>query len=868
MSTTTSANHSNHTPMMRQYLKIKAQHPDMLLFYRMGDFYELFYDDAKRAANLLDITLTARSKSNDQPIPMAGVPFHAVDNYLVRLVRLGESVVICEQKSDTQDSGKGPLERHVVRIITPGTLSDEALLDERSDNLLLAVCDGGSDRFGIATLDVAGGRFSALEVTGSEALATELRRFCPAELLIPEDLNETKVLTGFPCTRQRPRWEFDLDSARALLCRQFGVQSLAGQDCDQLTTGLSAAGCLLNYAQHTQCGKLPHIGHLLLENNSDRVVIDAATRRNLEIDINLSGGRQQTLLSVIDKTITAMGSRLLNRWLHSPVRVMSTLELRQDAIADLLKPTRHQAVQQVMRDIGDIERIVTRVALRSARPRDLQRLGQALAAIPALHETLSTGSDKAAAQRLVQLLEATPPFPKLCSLLDRALADNLPATIRDGGIFATGYDSGLDELRSLSANHSDFLIKLEQREQQRTGIANLKVGYNRVHGFYIETNRSQADQVPADYQRRQTLKNAERYITPELKEYETRALSSKSLSLQCERRLYDELLDQINDQLRELQMAAGALAEIDVLASLAERAVTLNMCRPQFCVEPHISIKGGRHPVVEQVQDTPFIANDLALADGRRMLIITGPNMGGKSTYMRQCALIALLAHTGCFVPANEVRLPLIDRIFTRIGSSDDLAGGRSTFMVEMSETANILHNATPHSLVLMDEIGRGTSTFDGLALAWACASYLAANCRSFTLFATHYFELTALPEQFQQVSNVHLTATEHADKIVFLHKVDEGPANRSYGLQVARLANIPAEVLQIAQKKLELLEQQGAGDGGQQQLFPVSSPPQPQPQPLPRLPALEALQQLNPDEMSPRQALEQLYKLRKLLDD
>ncbi|MFZ5652958.1 MAG: DNA mismatch repair protein MutS [Pseudomonadota bacterium] len=841
--------------MMQQYLRLKAEHPELLLFYRMGDFYELFYEDARRAAQLLDVTLTSRGQSAGQPIPMAGVPCHAVENYLARLVRLGESVAICEQIGDPA-TAKGPVERRVVRIVTPGTVSDEALLDQRRDNLLVAI-NGRGEHYGIAALDIGSGRFTVTEVTGAAALAAELERLDPAELLLPEGLAVDAALAGRSGTRRRPPWEFELDSARRQLCEQFQTRDLAGFGCAHLSLALTAAGGLLGYARATQRTALPHLRGLVHERSDDCVQLDAATRRNLEIDTNLRGGRDHTLLAVLDDTATAMGSRLLQRWLNRPLRDLAAIAARQQAVAELGDDQRGAALRAELARIGDIERILGRVALRSARPRDLTRLRDALAALPALAGLLAA----CAAPRLGELARRIGTFPELAALLGEALVDNPPMVLRDGGVIAAGHDAELDELRALATHAGDYLTALETRERERTGIASLRVGYNRVHGYYIELARSAAGQAPADYQRRQTLKNAERYVTPELKAFEDRALSAQSRALAREKLLYEALLDRLNASLGPLQDSAAAIAELDVLANLAERGAALGLRLPEVTETPGLEIRGGRHPVVEQTLEEPFIANDLLLHEPRRMLIVTGPNMGGKSTYMRQTALIALLAHVGAGVPAEYARIGLIDRIFTRIGSSDDLAGGRSTFMVEMTETANILHNASDRSLVLLDEIGRGTSTFDGLALAWACALHLAREVRAFTLFATHYFELTALPEQVEGVANVHLDATEYRDAIVFLHSVREGPASRSYGLQVARLAGVPESVIALARTELQRLEQgserrRTAEVPLQADLF------------APADPVRELLAATDPDALSPRAALELVYRLRALAAD
>ena len=855
---TKKADSSPHTPMMQQYLRIKADHPNDIVFYRMGDFYELFFDDAKKASQLLDITLTARGKANGNPIPMCGVPYHAAEAYLGKLVKQGISVAICEQVGDPETS-KGPVERKVMRVLTPGTLTDEALLDDRSDSLLAAI-NNRDNQFGIATLDMSSGRFQLLQLDSEDELHSELQRLNPVEVLISEDLSALDLLDSRPGLRRRPPWEFEIDSAERLLNKQFGTKDLSGFGCDHLPIGISAAGCLLQYAIDTQRNNLPHIRSISAENREDSVAMDAASRRNLELDINLSGSQDNTLFEVLDSTATSMASRLMRRWLNRPLQDLAVLEARQQSIAAMQQNYLYENLNSQLKQVGDMERILTRVALRSARPRDLTRLLDSLAALPQIASQLQT----AELGHLQKLAEGAKPLPHLVELLATAIKDNPPVIIRDGGVIADGYDSELDELRALNTNAGEFLLAMEQREKANTGISTLKVGYNRVHGYYIEISRGQSDKAPVEYIRRQTLKNAERFITPELKEFEDKALSAKSRALSREKHLYDELLETLNQDLAILQTCAAAVAEMDVLATLAERAHNLNFCMPKLQQQPGIHIEGGRHPVVEQVSTEPFVANDLKMNSERKMLVITGPNMGGKSTYMRQAALIVLLAQIGSFVPATSATIGLVDRIFTRIGSSDDLAGGRSTFMVEMTETANILHNASDRSLVLMDEVGRGTSTFDGLSLAWACAFYLAEKVQAFTLFATHYFELTALPDKVSGTVNVHLDATEYKDSIVFLHAVQDGPASQSYGIQVAKLAGIPADVITLARQELALLE---AGSSG------VISPPQ-QPEPsqtelfLPPVnPELQKrLESLSPDELSPKQALDLVYELKKLL--
>jgi DNA mismatch repair protein MutS len=789
----------SHTPMMQQYLRIKSEYPDTLLFYRMGDFYELFYDDARKAAKLLNITLTARGQSNGQPIPMAGVPYHAAENYLAKLIKFGESVAICEQIGDP-DTSKGPVKREVTRILTSGTVSDEALLDERRDNLIAAIYNY-NENFGIASLDVTSGRFQVLQVIGKTALLSELERLQPAELLVDEALQlQFKNLRG---VRGRPPWEFEYNAAHRLLTQHFKVLDLSGYGCSNLPLAVSAAGCLLQYVKNTQRTALPHIFGLQVENREDCVILDAISQRNLEIVNNLNGGTENTLVSIYDRTATPMGSRLFKRWLLRPLRDHQQLKQRQEAIKIILQNRYHQDLHLGLSEIGDIERILARIALKSARPRDLIGLRNALKTLPTIQKKLINLNST----KIDILKQQISSFPEIEDLLNKAMVENPPVVIRDGGVIAPGYDAELDELRSISEHTGQFLIDLETREKQRTKISTLKVGYNRIHGFYIEISRGQSKDAPDNYIRRQTLKNAERFITPELKEYEDKALSSNSRALAREKFLYEELLDKIIVNLQALQICAACLAELDVLTNLAERAETLHLVMPEFIETASLYIQDGRHPVVEQVIGHPFIPNSTLLEPNRHMLIITGPNMGGKSTYMRQTALITLLASTGSFVPAQKALIGNIDRIFTRIGATDDLASGRSTFMMEMTETANILHNATANSLVLMDEIGRGTSTFDGLSLAWACAAHLAQNIKALTMFATHYFELTLLPNHIAGITNVHLDAMEYEDSIVFLHAVNEGPANQSYGLQVAQLAGIPRPVIQQAKQKLLELE-------------------------------------------------------------
>ena len=859
------SNLENHTPLMRQYLSAKAEHPDVLLLFRMGDFYELFYDDARKAARLLDITLTQRGASAGAPIPMAGVPYHAVENYLAKLVRLGESVAICEQIGDPA-LAKGIVERKVVRVVTPGTVTDAALLEERRDNLLLAIASGASGAYGLAWADLSSGRFLLSEVPDAEALAAELARLQPAETLVSEDAVWPKLVSTLPGLRKRPPWHFDVDAAQRALNRFFGTRDLGGFGVDGLPLAIAAAGCLLGYVEETQKSALPHLSGLAVESASETIALDAATRRNLELDTHPSGRTEHTLLGVLDETATPMGARLLRRWLNRPLRSRDVLRRRHQAIAALIDSRRYEALREKLRGIGDLERILARVALRSARPRDLSTLRDGLAAAPVLRNTIS----ELDSPLLHALVERIGDHLDTATLLARAVVAQPPALQRDGGIIADGYDAELDELRRLSTHADQYLVELEEREKTASGITTLKVGYNRVHGYYIEISKGQADKAPTHYTRRQTTKNAERYITEELKNFEDKVLSAKERSLMRERALYEGLLDLLTEQLEPLKQAAGAMAELDVLANLAERAEALDWSAPELDDAPGIRIERGRHPVVEKVRDEPFEPNDLILDDATRMLVITGPNMGGKSTYMRQNALIVLLAHIGSYVPATRAMIGPIDRIFTRIGAGDDLSRGQSTFMVEMSETANILHNASPHSLVLMDEVGRGTSTYDGLSLARAAAVHLATASRAYTLFATHYFELTELAGEFSTIANVHLDAVEYGEQLVFMHAVKQGPANQSFGLQVAALAGLPKSVIADARRTLAELERGAHGSIAAPTSKAGSSKSASSPQlglfnAAPPSAVERELENIDPDALSPREALEALYRLKRL---
>ncbi len=852
-------NNSQHTPMMQQYLKIKKQHPDNLVFYRMGDFYELFFDDAKKAARLLDITLTKRGQSAGSPIPMAGIPYHAAENYIARLVQAGHAVAICEQIGDPGTS-KGPVERKVVRVLTPGTLSDEAFLPDRQENLLSAIYQH-DQHWGLAVLDMASGRFNVQQLSEESDLLSELERLKPSELLYCEDTS-APTTNYQPSLKPQPQWLFDLDSANERLNKQLATKDLSGFGISHMPTAVRAAGCLLNYALETQCGELPHIRAITPEHSQESVILDGASRRNLEIDINIKGNDDNTLFSLMDRCNTTMGSRRLRRWLNRPLRNQDVLRSRQAAIQTLLDDFKFEQLSKILKPIGDIERVLTRIALGSARPRDLIRLKESLQAIPELQTVLAL-CDSPLLTDITKDLAADPKWEaELCN----AIKENPPVIIREGGVIADGYDEQLDELRGLDSNASDYLTKLEAEERQKSGLSTLKVGYNRVHGYYIEISKAQSDKAPVEYVRRQTLKNAERFITPELKTFEDKALSAKSRALSREKHLYENLVSRLAADLFQLQNFCQAIIELDVLNTLAHCSDLYNWVQPTLIAEPEIHITSGRHPVVEDLSENSFVPNDTDLSPSQSLQVITGPNMGGKSTYMRQVAIITLLACIGSHVPAESASIGNIDRIFTRMGSSDDTAGGRSTFMVEMTETANILHNATPNSLVIMDEVGRGTSTFDGLSLAWASAEQLIQNVYALTLFATHYFEMTAMPDSYNKARNVHLDATEHKDRLVFLHRVQPGPASQSYGIQVAKLAGVPDRVIQSARAKLAELEK----------LAPVNEPVISTAQPNHHLPAqadlfaqanhplVDALVSLELDHLSPKQALDWLYEAKK----
>jgi DNA mismatch repair protein MutS len=871
------------TPVMQQYLRIKSDHPETLVFYRMGDFYELFFDDAEKASRLLGITLTQRGAASGNPIKMAGVPYHSVDQYLAKLVKLGESAAICEQIGDPATS-KGPVERKVVRVVTPGTLTDSDLLPEKADRPLLAlhsVTHRKNVTIGLAWLSLSSGALKMMEFSGDaktfEArLKQELERIGPAETLIadrPEDNDLRSAYNAPGKITTVPEWHFDQASGEKSLLDQLATSTLFGFGADHLTAAVGAAGALLRYAQATQGKGLQHVRTLAVESENEFIGLDAATRRNLELTETIRGqdasSSAPTLFSLLDHCRTAMGSRLLRHWLHHVRRDQSIAQARHAAINTLMRADACSGISTTLAAVPDIERITTRIALLSARPRDLAGLRSGLQQLPSLRAYVAMCDKEADAPLLKQIRDALSTPAECLDLIERGIALEPAAMIRDGGVIARGFDAELDELRGLSENAGQFLVDLETRERTRTGINNLRVEYNKVHGFYIEVTHGQTDKVPDDYRRRQTLKNAERYITPELKAFEDKALSAQERALAREKYLYEQLLNELLSHIGTLQTIAHALAQLDTLVALTDHAVRNNWCAPQLVAEPVLTIEQGRHPVVEN-QIERFIANDCELNAERKLLLITGPNMGGKSTYMRQVALITLLAYMGSFVPAASAVVGPIDRIFTRIGAADDLAGGRSTFMVEMTESAAILNGATENSLVLMDEVGRGTSTFDGLALAWAITKHLIDTTKSFTLFATHYFELTQLPDTHPSAANVHLSAVEHKDSIVFLHAVQSGPASQSYGLQVAQLAGVPQSVIRAARKHLAALEAHSVQSTPQFDLFASAadnSPEEHHDADDNARKIIEAMEIIDPDALSPREALDELYRLKRLLE-
>lgn len=865
-----------HTPMMQQYFALKATQPTMLLFYRMGDFYELFFDDAKRATQLLDLTLTQRGQSAGEPIPMAGIPVHSLETYLVKLVRLGESVAIAEQVS-TPNAGKGIVERKIVRVVTPGTLTEDALLDEKQDCILLAVLPH-KQSVGIALLDIAGNRFEVTELN-LEELGNELDRLRPAEILWAEGLAIPEAYRERYAIHPYPIWHFEHQQGYKRICQHFGVQNLHafGLETSPLAVGAASAG--LHYAQHNHQHTLAQLTSIKRYQLADYLMIDTTTRRNLELDKNQGSEQKYSLLGVMDTCQTAMGSRLLRRWLNQPLRDITQIHARQAVIHTLLsQPSSLHRIRQTLANCADIERTLTRIALASVRPRELKQLAHTLAQLPDLHHLLT----QIATPALDKLILGVKPQPSLEAHLAKALADQPPLLARDGGVFRAGFDEQLDHWRNLQQNGGAFLLELEQRERERTGIANLKVGFNRVHGFYIEVSRSQDTPLPADYIRRQTIKNAERYITEELKAHEVEVLQAEDQALARERTLYNELVTYLQTLQDTLYPIAQTLAHLDLLACLSERAISQQWHCPSFVTDrTTIHIEQGRHPVIESALQEPFIPNDSRLNDQAHLMLITGPNMGGKSTFMRQTAIIVIMASMGSFVPASKAEIGQIDRIFTRIGASDDLASGRSTFMVEMSETAHILHHATHQSLILLDEIGRGTSTYDGLSLAYAIAEAV-LRLKSLCLFATHYFELTDLANTHQGCINAHVSAIQHERKVIFLHKIEQGSANQSHGIAVAALAGIPAQVLASAEAKLKQLEQHAhpieyetPAEEPEQMADQQQEDNQPSLAQISLFSGnpigekvIKALRRFDPDNMTPKQALEALYKLRQLAQE
>ena len=844
---------AKHTPMMQQYLRFKTDYPDMLLFYRMGDFFELFFEDAKHAAKLLDLTLTSRNKNAADEIPMAGVPVHSVENYLIKLLRHGESVVICDQTGDPTSS-KGLVERKITRIITPGTITENALLEHSRENYLLAVCKAGQSA-GLAYLDLSSGRFILQTCQSLQELSNEVERIQPAEILVPEDATITFKKTSV--VRRLPAWHFESESATTALCKQFSTRNLSGYGCDEHPLAIASAGAVLQYVKDTQKSALPHIDGLKVHKNDEHILVDSISRNNLEIERSTRGQKTNSLIGVLDKTASTMGARQLRLWLNQPIRIQSTLLKRHAAIKQLIELDELAALHSLLSQGNDIERIRSRIALQTAQPRDLDALRETLNIIPSVRQALIPYNE----ELLQECSDMFDQHEVLASTLAHALKDQLPAIIRDGGVIKSGFNEELDRLRSLSDCANQYLVEMEQQEKATTQIPSLKVAYNRVHGYYIEISRNHVHLVPEYYIRRQTLKNTERYTTQELKRFEDEVLSAKERALRCEKHLYEKLLADLIKELGTIQRCAHGLAQLDALVTLAERAKTLNYVQPEFTTESSIHIKQGRHPVIEQVQNESFTANDTVLDPQHKVLLITGPNMGGKSTYMRQVALITWLAYTGSFVPAAAATVGPVDAIYTRIGASDDLSSGHSTFMVEMTESANILNNATCDSLVLMDEIGRGTSTYDGLSLAWSCAEHLSTVNKCYTLFSTHYFELTQLPEFHDNIHNVHIDAVEHEDKIIFLHALKDGPANQSYGVQVARLAGIPKSVIANAKLRLKQLELSNYQKDNQDCDLQLGLPLEEHQNP----PVLEYLMGIDPDDLSPKDALEILYKLKEL---
>lgn len=845
---------SSHTPMMQQYLALKLKHPNILLFYRVGDFYELFYNDAKICAKLLNISLTKRGYSGGEPIQMAGVPYHALETYLAKLIKLGESVAICEQINNSNLLNKGLIERKIVRIITPGTITEEALLPEYYDNLLASIFNK-NHAFGYATLDISSGRFILNEIQNEEKMIAELQRTNPAELLYPDSFKFINLIKNQRNLRRRSQLDFDLDNAYKQISLQFSKNKYKKINPTSSPLAFRAAGCLLNYVKETQCAFLPHINSLIIEHQEDHIIIDPSTRRNLEITQNLFGEDKNTLVAILDKTSTPMGSRMLKRWLNTPLKDIKTINNRQISILEL--EFINDELKLILKNVGDLERILARISLRTVRPRDMLVIRKTLNIIPNIKLILSNLKSS----RIITLYNQIKNFSKLSAILNKAIVNDPPILIRDGGVIAHGYNQELDELRLLIDGSNDYLHQLEIREKKLIGIENLKIRFNSIHGYYIQISKNQTHKVPIHYKRIQTLVNNERYIIPELKEYEEKILQSKYKLITLEKRLYDEIIDHLIFYLKSLQLTVVSIAEVDVLNNLAERAQTLNYCQPILKKQIGIKIQEGRHPIIEQVLTKPFIANSICLSPNKHTLIITGPNMGGKSTYMRQTALIAIMAWMGSFVPASYVEIGPIDRIFTRIGAIDNLALGHSTFMVEMIETANILKNATQRSLVLIDEIGRGTSTYDGLAIAWASINYLNNTLKSMTLFSTHYFELTSLDKKLQRIKNIHFNAEYYNNEIIFMHSIKNGATNKSYGINVANLAGVPIEVINLAKNKLIEIDSNVNINIQRHHSKSIKLK-----ETNKHISIMKIIEQINPDKISPIFALDLIYRLKKII--
>lgn len=814
---------SDLTPMMRQYLEIKADYPDTILFFRMGDFYEMFLDDAVKASRILDIALTSRNKNaSGADVPLCGVPYHSVTPYIARMIEAGEKVAICEQVEDPK-TAKGIVKRRVVKVVTPGLVVDSESLSPKENNYLLAIFSGSGTRRGLAFLDLSTGEFRVTELENADAAAAELLCVNPREIILPASfrdgakMKELAAVTGERIITYLEEWVFDTDYARRLFTEQFGVASPDHMGCEGLKEGVLAAGAILHYLRETQMGKAGHVRTIIPYKTREFLVLDDSTRRNLELTSTLADGKRKgSLLGLMDRTATAMGGRKLRQWINYPLVSVERIVERQDAVDELLRdPAGRGEIANLLHGVYDLERLNGRISLASASAKDLAALKESLLRLPAIKDKLSSAS----APLLQRLRKEIDPLADLADLITRGIVANPPFVMREGGIIADGYNAELDELRSLSREGKGFIARLEAREKGRTGIGSLKIRYNKVFGYYIEVTKTNLASVPADYMRRQTLANAERYITPELKEYEEKVLGAEERIADLEYLLFQELRELVAVEGERIARTANRLAVLDVLAALAELAHERSYCRPLVDDGDNITILEGRHPVIEAMGlGERFVPNDVALDNGEnRILIITGPNMAGKSTFMRQVALITLMAQIGSFVPAAEARIGVTDRIFTRVGATDNLARGQSTFMVEMTEAAHILRNATPRSLIILDEIGRGTSTFDGVSIAWAVAEFL-HDCESHaakTLFATHYHELTELAVTRNGIKNFNIAVREWNEQIIFLRKIVPGGTSHSYGIQVARLAGIPLEVIDRAREILHNLEKGEYGEEG-----------------------------------------------------